>query len=46
MKYKDWSYFQVHDKESEGQQCKIKKIKRIHDLYGVAHEGRQGGSLP
>lgn len=37
-------HFQVHDKESEGQQCKIKK--RIHDLYGAAHKGRQGGSLP
>lgn len=23
-----------------------KKKKGVHDLYGVAHEGRQGGSLP
>lgn len=36
------------DKESEAEQCKIKKKKKIHDLYGVAHKDRRwwwGGSL-
>lgn len=36
MNYSDWSYFQLRDKESEGQQCKIIKKKEEESMICMA----------